>query len=57
MELESLGIGLKRKNSLNDDKELSTLTENIKQTYLQDYKSAYSDDGDKINESDFDYII
>jgi hypothetical protein len=54
-ELESLGIKPKFRNELNDDKELGDLVENIKQTYYQDYKSAYSDES--IDESHFDYII
>ena len=54
-ELKSLGIDAKKKNELNDDKELASLTENIKQTYYQDYKTAY---GNKdVDESNFDYII
>jgi len=40
-ELSSLGVDAKRKNDLNDSKELSELTENLKQTMYQDYKTAY----------------
>ena len=54
-ELKSLGIEPKRDNELNNEKELSELADNLKQTLYQDYKTAYSDD--KIEESDFDYII
>jgi hypothetical protein len=54
-ELKSLGIDAKKKNELNDDKELAALTENIKQTYFQDYKTAYGDK--EVDESNFDYII
>lgn len=42
-ELRSLGISAKRKNDLNDSKELQDLTDNIKQILYQDYKSAYSE--------------
>ena len=37
-ELESLGIGSKRINELNDLKEISSLAENIKQGFYQEYK-------------------
>jgi hypothetical protein len=37
-ELDSLGIVVKKRNELNDVKELRDLTENIKQTFIQDYK-------------------
>ena len=37
-ELASLGIVVKKRNELNDVKELRDLTENIKQTYIEDYK-------------------
>ncbi len=42
-ELRSLGISAKRKNDLNDSKELQDLTDNIKQILYQDYKTAYSE--------------
>lgn len=42
-ELESLGISPKKTNELNDQKEISNLTENIKQTLYQDYKSFYNE--------------
>jgi hypothetical protein len=38
-ELDSLGISTKRMNELNDLKEISNLTENIKQAFYQDYKT------------------
>lgn len=41
-ELKSLGIAAKRKNELNDAQELRTLTDNIKDTMYQEYKTAYS---------------
>ncbi|HKY54480.1 MAG TPA: hypothetical protein VJM08_09250 [Anaerolineales bacterium] len=55
-ELESLGIKMKSRNSLNDEAELAALTENIKQTYFQDYKSAY-DDKQKVGRSHFEHMI
>lgn len=42
-ELNSLGIEVKRDNELNDKDELEALAENIKQTYYEDYKTAYDD--------------
>lgn len=54
-ELESLGIKAKWKNQLNDVAELAALTENIKQTYYQDYKSTYDKDH-KVDSSDLGYI-
>lgn len=41
-ELRSLGVSPKRRNDLNDKKELQDLTENIKQALYQEYKTAYS---------------
>ena len=55
-ELRSLGIEPKQENELNDNKELGELTDNLKLTMYQDYQTACSDD-DRVNESDFDYII
>ena len=43
-ELDSLGITPNRSNGLNDNEELATLADNIKLTYYQDYKAAYSED-------------
>ncbi len=40
-ELESLGIRSKKLNELNDVYEVKNLVENIKQTFIQDYKSSY----------------
>lgn len=42
-ELRSLGISAKKTNSLNDSKELGDLTNNIKETMFQDYKTAYAE--------------
>ena len=42
-ELESLGISVKKTNDLNDNYELENLIENIKQTWIQDYKTCYND--------------
>jgi hypothetical protein len=41
-ELESLGISVKKLNDLNDNYELENLIENIKQTWIQDYKTCYN---------------
>ena len=45
-ELDSLGIEPKQKNELNDDEELENLADIIKQAMFQDYKVAYSEEGD-----------
>jgi hypothetical protein len=45
-ELKSLGIEPKRKDQLNDNEELQSLSDNIKQAMFQDYKIAYSEKGD-----------
>jgi hypothetical protein len=42
-ELESLGISVKKINDLNDNYELENLIENIKQMWIQDYKTCYND--------------
>jgi len=42
-ELQSLGVSPKRKNDLNDKKELQNLTENIKQSLYKEYKAAYTE--------------
>src|SRR5215217_3619149 len=43
-ELDSLGIVPKKKtNELNDKQEIRDLSENIKQTLYQEYKTAYSE--------------
>jgi hypothetical protein len=43
-ELESLGIETKKdKNALNDRKEASDLTEDIKQILYEEYKAAYNE--------------
>jgi len=38
-ELDSLGVTPNKVNELNDINEISSLTENLKQRYYQDYKS------------------
>jgi len=38
-ELESLGVGVKKTNEFNDLKEISSLAENIKQGFYQEYES------------------
>jgi hypothetical protein len=42
-ELDSLGIVPKKTNELNDKQEIRDLSENIKQTLYQDYKTAYNE--------------
>ena len=50
-ELESLGIEPKQKKELNDNKEeLENLADIIKQAMFQDYKVAYSEEGDAHKE-------
>ena len=49
-ELKSLGVHPKRKNELNDKEELQNLADSIKLSMYQDYKTAYSKDGDKHKE-------
>ena len=55
-ELESLGISVKKKNELNDSAELAGLVDSLKQVYLQDFKTAYSDDA-YVDESHFGHLI
>jgi len=40
-ELDSLGIKSEKLNELNDVYEVKNLVENIKQTFIQDFKSSY----------------
>jgi hypothetical protein len=49
-ELKSLGLEQKQNNELNDKNELHHLADTIKQSMYQDYKTAYSKDGDKHEE-------
>jgi hypothetical protein len=50
-ELDSLGIEPKQKTELNDNKEeLENLADIIKQAMFQDYKVAYSEEGDAHKE-------
>jgi hypothetical protein len=49
-ELSSLGIEPKQNNELNDKVELQNLAEGIKQSMYQDYKTAFSKDGDNHKE-------
>ncbi|HJU34033.1 MAG TPA: hypothetical protein VJ695_02820 [Nitrososphaera sp.] len=49
-ELKSLGVEPRRKNQLNDKEELQNLSDNIKQAMFQDYKVAYSEQGDAHQE-------
>jgi uncharacterized protein (DUF1800 family) len=48
MELHSLGIDAKKKKAnQNEKEELEGLVDNVKQSMIQDYKTAYSKNGDK----------
>ena len=50
-ELDSLGIELKQKKELNDNKEeLENLADIIKQAMFEDYKVAYSEEGNAHKE-------
>ena len=49
-ELDSLGIEPKQKTELNDKEELENLADIIKQAMFQDYKVAYSEEGDAHKE-------
>jgi hypothetical protein len=50
-ELDSLGIEPKQKKEPNDNKEeLENLADTIKQAMFQDYKIAYSEEGDAHKE-------
>jgi hypothetical protein len=49
-ELKSLGVEPKRKDQINDNEELQSLSDNIKQAMFQDYKIAYSEKGDMHKE-------
>ena len=46
-ELRTLGLHLKRDNDLNHMEDLEYLADVIKQSMYEDYKLAYSKDGDK----------
>jgi hypothetical protein len=41
-ELHSLGIKRIKRNDMNDRKEITDMTENIKQTLFQEYKTVYN---------------
>ena len=41
-ELNSLGIKSMRRNDMNDRKEITDLTENIKQALFKEYKTVYA---------------
>lgn len=47
-DLRSLGLDPKRKSELNDQHELAELADNLKQSMLQDFKTAYSENGHKF---------
>jgi flagellin-specific chaperone FliS len=42
-ELESLGVSAKVLNDLNNIQEVSDLTENLKQSFYQEYKTTYNE--------------
>ena len=56
-ELKSLGIHPKRKNELNDKKELEALATAIKEVYFQDYTTVYDDSHTEIDKPQYDYLI
>ena len=41
-ELDSLGIKRIKRNDMNDRKEITDLTENIKQALFQEYRTVYN---------------
>ena len=43
-ELESLGLAVNKDNDLNDIREVSNLTDSIKQVLFQDYKTCYNEE-------------
>ncbi len=49
-DLRSLGVEPKRKSEFNDEQELKELAENIKQSMLQDYRTAYGRRGDDFEQ-------
>lgn len=49
-DLRSLGIEPNRKNELNDKEELQNLADNLKLSMYQDYKTAYSKNGDQFKD-------
>ena len=53
----SLRIEKKRKNELNDKKELEALATAIKEVYFRDYMTVYDDSHTEIDKPQFDYII
>jgi flagellin-specific chaperone FliS len=42
-ELESLGVSAKVLNDLNNIQEVSDLTENLKQSFYEEYKTTYNE--------------
>ncbi len=50
VELRSLGVEPKRRSELNDEKELEKLAEILKQSMLQDYRTAYGRRGDDFEQ-------
>ena len=51
MELHSLGIDVKIKRAnQNDKEELDKLIDNLKQSMIQDYRTAYSNNGNRYED-------
>ena len=50
VDLYSLGIDARKKNDLNDKRELAELAENLKQSMYHDYKTAFGKEGDRHEE-------
>jgi hypothetical protein len=50
VELRSLGVEPKRRSEFNDEQELEKLAENIKQSMLQDYRTAYGRRGNEFEQ-------
>lgn len=51
------GRGKKRKNELNEEKDLEALATAIKEVYFEDYMTVYDDSHTEIDKLQFDYII
>jgi hypothetical protein len=50
LKCNELGMEPKRRKERNDKEELENLADNIKQAMFQDYKVAYSEEGDRHKE-------
>ena len=56
-ELESLGVSAKVLNDLNNIQEVSDLTENLKQSFYQEYKTTYNEWIRWICPNLFEYLV